>query len=564
MRGRGQRLEEVQLLLWRRLPQTLRKRLWLDLPAERRARFWDSRSPVFRALWDSLSRNEQEQIWQGLSDDARETLMWPEGAPRDAWHSFDRHPWKHPWLTAGNLRAFRAFSDSWIDRLQEAVGHLVDDPERRYAFVCNMANNLYMRGSAMKSRPVEITYFPHPQDDLLMSQPEWEEFDGEMTHQVQSFSEARRLGVPFAELPDVQRLDALTGVPSNDELPPTVSVLDRERWRAFFTYLPTIRAISPYSTRLTMQSPYLAMLGGQPYVATQMGGDIWYECSRDDAYGRLQRAAFQRAGAFIVSNPWSPAFARRYGMKNMVYAPFLIDEDKYSPGPAQWRDRWVAATGGDFFVLMTSRQDYRFKGSDVAVRGFARFAAAVPGARLLVAAWGSDQERAMALFREQGIADKVLLLPIVGKKRLVSYLRSADCVLDQLSLGYFGASALEAMSCGRPVVMNLNREQYDALIPEGCAPVCQATDEEGVARQLRRLYDNAGWREQAGEALRNWVLSTHGNRRWSRVYDAILTGSSLGRLPDFAGSPLQEPLAPVESAYHAAERAAAPQFPNYF
>jgi glycosyltransferase involved in cell wall biosynthesis len=280
-------------------------------------------------------------------------------------------------------------------------------------------------------------------------------------------------------------------------------------------------------------------------------------------YGRLQRLAFSKAGAFIVSNPWSLAFGRRYGMRNMVYLPFLMDETKYTPGPAEFRAQWAAETGGDFFVLMSSRLDYLFKGSNLAVNAFARFAAKMPGARLVIAGWGADKSRVEELFTKLGIENKVLVVPVAGKKRLIKYLRSADCLIDQLSLGYYGASALEGMACGLPVIMNLNREQYDALIPEGCAPVCHAETEDAVFQHLNNLHDNANYRAEVGEKLRGWFLKTHSNEKWGKLYEAVLWATSERTLPIFDETPLGASLGKVEKKYHASQLFGAPKFPNY-
>lgn len=555
----------AEIRLWNASGKRLRELAWPRLSPASRSAIWLSQTAPEQEAWLArLPLPDQERLWSELDDELQSELVWPVGAPREAWHSFDRHPWQHPWVTAGNLRSFRAFSDGWIDALVQRVERSLDRPGRRYAFVCNLANNLYSRARAMAARPVHIDVFPHPHDRYIMSHPEWEEYEGEAIDGIEDLDAARAAGMLLPDVPRVRHVDPLPAAPSRDSLPAWVRLLDHERWQAWFTYLPMLEALQAYDALLSMQAPYLAYLSGRPYVATQMGGEIWYECSRDDAYGRLQRQAFRCAGAFLVSNPWSLAFARRYGLTNLVYLPYQLDDQRYSPGPGSVRSAWQAATGGDFFVLMTSRQDYRFKGSDAAIRGFARFAASAPGARLVVTAWGADRDKAMKLFASLGIADRVHLVPIVGKKRLVDYLRSADCTIDQLTLGYFGASALETFACGRPVVMNLNRTQYDALIPEGSAPVCQAASEEDVSRELLRLYSDRAAAAAAGDALRQWFLLTHGNRRWARVYDAILAGTAAGRLPGFDGSPLHAGWDNAEVAYHSAELAAAPVFPNYF
>lgn len=562
---------------WRGLPPSWRVRAWALLNPGWQARLWAYGVPTERleawlrrpprmreVLWDLLPRAEQDALWTILSPEQREELLWPDGAPRDGWHSFDRHPWKHPWLQPENIRGFRQFSDLWISRVLRNVEGALDRPGRRYAFVGNMANNLYSRAKAMGGRPVQIDIFPHPHDRYLMSHPAWEEFDGVALESVDTIDQALEAGMALPNVLNVRQPGALTHSIVEEQTPEGMRVLDVRRYQGFFMHLPTLKTLREYDAVLAVQFPYMALLAGKPYVATQMGGEIWYDASRNDVYGHVQREAYIRAGAFIVSNPWSLAFARRYGLSNLVYVPFLIDENRYSPGPGTLRGEWQGASGGDFLVFMSSRQDYRFKGSDVAIRGFARFAAKAPRARLVVTAWGADKEKAMQMFRELGIADRVHVVPIAGKRRLVDYLRSSDCVLDQLTLGYYGASALEAFACGRPVVMNLNKAQYDALIPEGCAPVCQAATEDEVAAQLERLYAAPELAAAAGDGLRRWFLQTHDNRKWGRVMDAILLASSMGRLPDFHGSPLDGQWDNAEAAYLAAELAAAPPFPQYF
>lgn len=492
----------------------------------------------------------------------RNRLLWPDGEPREAWLSFDRNPWKHPWLTESNLRSFRQWSDKWTSRLLLNVEHEIDRPGRRYGFVCNMANNLYSRAKAMRKRPSSITVLPHPQDEYLLSQPEWEEYAGEGLSGVTSLDAARAAGISLPEVPQVRRFTLGPGQLAG--FSPSMDPEEFIRHPGLQPLIPLIASLEEYDALLTVQSPYLAYLSGKPYVATQMGGDIWYEASRDDAIGRLQRTAFARAGAFMVSNPWSLAFARRYGLRNLVYVPFLVDDERYSPGAGHSRAGWEVETGGNFFVLITSRQDYRFKGSDLAVRAFARLAAVASGARLIVTGWGADQEKTQALYQSLGILDKVHVVAIAGKRRLVDYLRSADCVLDQLTLGYFGSTGLEAMACGKPVVMNLNQMQYDALLPEGCAPVCQASSEDQVAMHLIQLERDRDYAKMCGSALRQWFLDTHGNEKWGRVYDAILAACSQGVLPSFNESPLEAPCNTGENCYHAAELAAAPTFPHYF
>ena len=124
----------------------------------------------------------------------------------------------------------------------------------------------------------------------------------------------------------------------------------------------------------------------------------------------------------------------------------------------------------------------------------------LPQARLVVIGWGEDLDFAKNQVAQIGLADSVLFLPTVGKRRLVHYLRAADALMEQFVLGYYGASALEAMACGKPVIMRIEQEQYDALVEVRAPPVLSAENGTDVERHLRGLYNkNRGLCRGIGE-----------------------------------------------------------------
>jgi len=264
-----------------------------------------------------------------------------------------------------------------------------------------------------------------------------------------------------------------------------------------------------------------------------------------------------------VSNPWSFAHARRYGMCHLIYVPFILDQDTYCPGEPIFREEWRAQSGGDFFVLSTARVDEFYKGSSIGLEGFAAFSRQHPEARLVQIGWGADLADMRRKLADLGIADRTILLRAAGKRRLISYLRSADCLLDQFRLGYFGATALEAMACGLPVIMRLERGQYDALCETGAPPVLDANTPGEVCDQLNRLAGNSEWHAAARQEHRDWFLQNHGSARWSMDYFALLLLTARNHRFRFHRSPLRRPLSTEEREYHATELANAPPFPNY-
>lgn len=505
------------------------------------------------------------EILSDLSEERRQKLIWLNSPPTQGWSSFDNTPWRHPWLTYDNIRGFRNFSDKWLGEAEYRNRKSTSGKSDRYAFFGNMANNMYSRARVLRKLGMKVDVFIHPHDRSLMGQPGWEEFDGVVPDGIATLDQLKLTGVnlPLIEAVHTIGIDGLSQ--SNIELILSKYRLsDYLRYKEWFPFLPLLRVLNEYDAILAAQSPCLAYLSRVPYAVTQMGGDIWFECSRDDKLGRIQRQAYRKASAYIFSNPWGLAFARRYGLSNLVYMPYLIDEDHYSPGQSLVRDEWRTQSGGNFFVIMTSRLDYFFKGSDIALQAFAVFSAQVPDARLVITGWGSNKKQAEELLVKLGILDKVLVVQVAGKRRLVEYLRSSDCVLDQFSMGYFGAAGLEAFACGVPVVMRLAKQQYDALIPEGAPPVCHADDIDSAITQLMGLYKSIEFRRQSGQSLRQWFLDTHGREAWGEHYRTLMRLTGQKNTPGFGGSPLRNGLSIEEREYHRNGLATAPVFPNYF
>jgi glycosyltransferase involved in cell wall biosynthesis len=512
-----------------------------------------------RSIQDKAALRRALEHWS-LPLESRWSLANQSQMPRNEWHSFDRTPWNHPWMTASNIREFSDYSRGEIGRLSHLV-EAMPPKAGRYAFAGNMANINYTRAAPLRRRGMNIDLILHPSDDYILGQPGWEDFDGSIAE----------LGAdPAASL-------AARGLPSwaiRHELDGNwLANIERYRvatpqqilvWLEYMPYLPTLEALSGYDALLVSQFPYFGMLSGRPYLFGQMGGEIWFEAARNDVTGINVRRSIENAYAVLVSNPITFAHARRYGLRNLLYVPWILDEEIYQPGDAQaTRAEWEQEIGGDFFVLTSMRIDKEWKGAHHALDGFAKFAANAPGARLIVIGWGGDLESAKAILAERNLTDRVLTAPIVGKRRLLKYLQAADVVIEQFVLGYYGGSGLEAMACGRPVIMRLERDQYDALIETGAPPTLDAEDADGVERQLGRLYGDKQFAVSVGRRTRQWFLGAQSSLRWSNVYHVLLRAMARGIPLSTLGSPLLAPLSNAEIDYHSDQLRQAPRFPNY-
>jgi len=487
-------------------------------------------------------------------------------APADAqWHAWDEAPWDHPFLTADNLAAMCRFSEDMVAglerRLEESVpAHRVE--ALRFAFTGNMANNIYQRLRALSRSGTTPDLIQNPQDTSLMSDPQWEEFDG-----VASDTDGQLDDRVFRD----GRVHPLTGRVLHpgqisdwserlNALRRTYRPEDVERWPDFFSLLPMLECLRSYDAVFGMQVPFVPYLANIPYLLCQSGSDIRISANRGDSYGELHRVAFRTATAILASNPWTIAHARRLGLRNVIKLPAMIDETVYLPGPPVLREQWRRRVGGEFFVLSTTRLNDEVKGTSMALRGFMRFAQQVPGARLVIVEWGQQGDLARKLLTEDGLAERTVFLPLSGKRRLISYLQSADCLLDQFVLKQLGSTAREAMACGLPVVMRANVAHYDAYF-DGRIPVLDAEGEEQIAGALKRLHDEPEFRATLAAQVRQWFLDNFSGRRWAGAYRTVLSASALGLPFDFSTSPLQQALGDAEKDHHHRGLANAPPHP---
>src|SRR2546423_13620052 len=111
---------------------------------------------------------------EDLSPKLRDRLLWGRRPPRHVWHSFDRTPWNHPWLSLAHIRAMRDFSADMRAAAMESI-EKIPGAERSggYAVVGNLANAMYMRAQGIRRGGPGIRFIWAARGRSAISQPRW-------------------------------------------------------------------------------------------------------------------------------------------------------------------------------------------------------------------------------------------------------------------------------------------------------------------------------------------------------------------------------------------------------
>jgi glycosyltransferase involved in cell wall biosynthesis len=445
-------------------------------------------------------------------------------AGKICFNSIDEFPWRHPFLSAGNISRFRRYSDAV---LAFAVSrHQGISPQISCAFSVNMAQNMYKWGRLARKYGAHAELFLHPQDETALSDPCWEEFDGEFADLLN--------GKGFkAAYPDIRPSIPCHTIPMDDEgllgnfnlfTSGNRKLLLRQlaqspglrhepllAYQGVYPYYAFARRLSAFDVIYSASHPIAAYLSGKPYCYFAVGGDIQWDCGRGDSYGEIMLLGVNAARFLMVSNPHALGHSRRLGLTNGVYLPYPMDSERYSPGQGRFRSEWEARFGGSVYVLTTSRLDSEEKGyGDTFFQAVVKIARLRPGVRCIFLAWGNHAEEFKQRIADSGLGQQLIVMMPTGKRRLIEYYRSCDIVLDQLVYGYFGATALEAAAIGKPVVMKQRKEHYGPLYDGDVAPISNVNNPAELEQALLTLIDNPERCRELGVAMRAWLVRNHG------------------------------------------------------
>lgn len=418
----------------------------------------------------------------------------------------------------------------------------------RVGLVGGMANAMYCLTRVLRQQGYDAEYVEDPQEIFPLAQPFWEEVPvtldwaslGSSVADVSAWLElAERSGwrsPPWVVRPveagrrdrAVRRARAALRAWQPGGRKRVRDVRAREPMADELVSPPLVEQLASYDRLVACGIRSVdALLSGRPYVLWPHGGDVHIVPFQtgtpvESAFGRMMREVVIRADVVGTHDPRIAARVEELGRPGPIpYLPFVVDTERYSPGPVETAlAREIRAAAGDRLVLLLcSRQDFYWKGTDRFARAFAANAAAGAPFYLVVPAWGADVEATRQIFVDAGVLGSVhYLSSAVSKPVLRDLYRASDVVVDQFSATSFGAVMVEAMACGAPVMINLDLDEFRAQWPNfEPPPTLRACTEKEIAALLSSIADGTLDVGELGRKSREWVEEYHGPDK-ARLY----------------------------------------------
>ncbi len=214
----------------------------------------------------------------------------------------------------------------------------------------------------------------------------------------------------------------------------------------------------------------------------------------------VEAAVTRRATAIIATCTDEVSELAAYGARpeTMYVVPCGIDGDRFRPGPDAG-----AAVRSPARVLTLGRLVPR-KGNDTVIAAIA----GMPGTELVIAGGPDPAQlhrdpevaRLGRVAEEHGAADQVRFTGRVPHDDVPALLRSADVVVSAPWYEPFGIVPVEAMACGRAVVVSAVGGHLDTVEDGVTGRLVPPRDRSALAATLRQLLADPGLRRRLGAA----------------------------------------------------------------
>ncbi len=248
---------------------------------------------------------------------------------------------------------------------------------------------------------------------------------------------------------------------------------------------------------------FMTLITGLPYYLHCHGSDLRLDLHRH-GFRQLTLLAIRKAIKVFYVTPDLADYLKPI-RPDAVFLPNPINLDEFAvePGEGPSIPR----------ILSISKLD-RFKGVELIIQTIELVWQRRPETEIAMFDYGNQSDLARSFFKEHRHDKRLILLSRIPHNQMARLIQSFGVILGQQGSipGALGASELEAMACGKPVVCYY---KYPNAYPEP-PPVLVSQTREEASEHIVRLLDDPALRQSLGQQCREWVAKYHEQKQVAR------------------------------------------------
>lgn len=305
----------------------------------------------------------------------------------------------------------------------------------------------------------------------------------------------------------------------NNEFPTWIRFYDKSNSKWKFDVLKIMREKQYDLIHAYVELPIFAYVSRKPFLAHTQGSDLRELAFSNSLRGILLRRAYHKAKAVLFYQADYLPKLPKLKIQNAIFLPPIWNSDFYIPTKIPEHN-----SDSDLTLFHPANLDWRLKGNDLVLRGFATFSAENPDTKLILVDRGIDSKKTHELIDKLGISDKIQFVSgPLNSTDMLYYYNLADIVIDQFVVKSMGSIAWEVMCCEKPLITSLDLVSHQKLYGES-PPICNAISSEEIHDKLEYLK-NKKIRNEIGKKGRNWFLKYHNKENYQtkllEIYEKI-------------------------------------------
>ena len=242
-----------------------------------------------------------------------------------------------------------------------------------------------------------------------------------------------------------------------------------------------------------------ALAGYHPYVISVWGSDVYDFPVKSPIHKMMVKYNLKKADYVFSTSNVMKEETKKYTNKDIEVTPFGVDINRFVPNRIE-KDEVVIGT------IKTLEEKY---GIQYLVKAFKVVKDKNPNMNLelRIGGKGSQEEYLKDLCKELKIEQDVTFLGFVNPDDVVKEFQNFDIAVfpSTLDSESFGVAAVEAESCGTPIVVSDVGGLMESTKPGVTSLVAKKADVEDLADKINALVIDEDLRKNMGKAARKFV-----------------------------------------------------------